>query len=205
MRWSRVAYAAGGPNSTRGFLAVGAGALEIAIVIQGALEVWSLNLYLLFIHLIFKDIEFVSVLYCVQSSARTEDISHIPRDFTEGQLLTRSALSQLVIIDSFMLFLCCSLVYCHTCCPWVLCTSLSIFSILFTVTSVVREFFVLHCQHTPSCLLSWVCCRWVLCISQSIFSILLTVMSVLPVSTLYFTANILCCYVSFAMFYWANK
>jgi len=50
MRWSRVAYAAGGVNYNAvaylayvsSYIAVSAGALEIANVIQGALEVFWL-------------------------------------------------------------------------------------------------------------------------------------------------------------------
>jgi len=44
VRWSRVAYADGGANYIRGSLAVSAGALEIAIVIQGALVTLLFNL-----------------------------------------------------------------------------------------------------------------------------------------------------------------
>jgi len=40
VRWSRVAYAAEAQTTTRGSLAVSAGALEIANVMQGALEVF---------------------------------------------------------------------------------------------------------------------------------------------------------------------
>jgi len=41
MRWSRVAYAAGGTNYHSWLpIAVSAGALEIAIVIQSAIEVF---------------------------------------------------------------------------------------------------------------------------------------------------------------------
>jgi len=44
VKWSHVAYAAGAQTTTRVFPAISTGALEIANVIQGALEVFWLYL-----------------------------------------------------------------------------------------------------------------------------------------------------------------